>query len=96
MQQFSWRNSRRKFKYGSQYGRTDKKFAYVTKSKPGIMDPDFGLTNAFMVPKQKVLQKVPLNQIDYGNVSGSYFEGRGTSKAELDMIKQKNPLQKLF
>jgi hypothetical protein len=76
MQQLAGETAAHNIDMANTMGKVTKKFAYVTKSKPGIMDPDFGLANAFMVPKQKVVQKVPLNQIDYGNVSGSYFEGR--------------------
>jgi hypothetical protein len=44
-----------------------KKFAYITKSKPGILDEDWQSTNAFTVDKQKVVQKVQLPQITVGN-----------------------------
>ena len=85
MQQLGGESAAHNIDMASRMNEPTKKFAYVTKSKPGRNDPDFGLANAFMVPKQKVLEKVPLNQIDYRNVSGSYFEGRGTGKAEFDL-----------
>ena len=44
-----------------------KKFAYITKSKPGILDEDWQSTNAFTVEKQKVVGKVQLPQITVGN-----------------------------
>ena len=44
-----------------------KKFAYITKSKPGILDEDWQSTNAFTVGKQKVVGKVQLPQITVGN-----------------------------
>lgn len=66
-----------------------KNFAYITKSKPGVSDPDFNVySQSYMVPKQKVLQKIPLRQIDYSDVPASYFEGRGTSKKELDLYDE--------
>ena len=41
-----------------------KSFAYITKSKQGTYDPDFGVFSAArIVPKQKVVTKVPLPTI---------------------------------
>ena len=41
-----------------------KSFAYITKSKQGEYDPDFGVfSNARIVNKQKVVEKVPLPRI---------------------------------
>jgi hypothetical protein len=54
MQQLAGETAAENLSMAASMGEPTKKFAYVTKSKPGIMDPDFGLTNAFMVPKQKV------------------------------------------
>jgi len=48
-------------------GNPTHKFAYITKSKPGINDEDWLTANAFTVKKQKVVDKVKLPQITVGN-----------------------------
>jgi hypothetical protein len=68
------------------------KYAYVTKSKPGVSDPDFPAgVPSFTVPKQKVLEKVNLpimNEIDYYQPGTFFGDQRGSSLGEIEVYEQ--------